>query len=49
MNVLERALLFAAAICLITPETITSVVGVILGVAVLFLNTARKKKTAKAA
>lgn len=49
MNVVERVLLFAAAICLITPETMTSVVGVVLGVAVLFLNTARKKKTAKAA
>lgn len=43
MSVLERVLLFAAAICLITPETMTSVVGVVLGVAMLVLNTARKK------
>ena len=49
LSVAERTLLFVAAICLISPETITSVVGVVLGVVLLVLNTARKKKTVKAA
>ncbi len=49
LNVMERVLLFVAAICLISPEIITSVVGVVLGVALLVLNTARKKKASGAA
>lgn len=48
-NVIERALTFVAAMCLITPETITSIVGLVLGVVVLFLNVERAKKSAKAA
>jgi len=46
LSVVERVLLFAAALCLISPELITSVIGVVLGVVLLFLNTARKKKAA---
>ena len=49
LSVLERALLFVAAICLISPEIITSVIGVVLGAALLVWNTARKKKGVKAA
>jgi len=44
LSVVERALLFGAALCLISPELITSVIGVVLGVALLVLNAARKKK-----
>ena len=49
LSVVERVLLFVAAICLISPEIITSVIGVVLGVALLVWNTARKKKAVKAA
>ena len=49
LNLVERVLLFVAAICLISPEIITSVVGIVLGVALLVMNTARKKKAAGAA
>ena len=48
-NAFERALAFVAAMCLITPETVTSIVGLILGVVVLFFNVERAKKAAKAA
>lgn len=48
-NAIERALTFIAAMCLITPETVTSIVGLILGVVVLFLNVERAKKFAKTA
>ena len=46
LNVVERVLLFVAAICLISPEIVTSVIGIVLGAVLLFLNTARKKKAA---
>ena len=49
LSVAERVLLFVAAICLISPEIITSVIGVVLGAALLVWNTARKKKGVKAA
>ena len=49
LSVVERVLLFVAAICLISPEIITSSVGIVLGVVLLILNTARKKKAVKAA
>ncbi len=50
MNIVERVVLFAAAICLIAPETISSIVGIVIGIAALFLNITRSKKaTAKAA
>ncbi|MDO4316412.1 MAG: TRAP transporter fused permease subunit [Oscillospiraceae bacterium] len=49
LNVVERAVLFVAALCLISPELITSIVGVILGIALLFVNASRKKKAVKAA
>ena len=48
-NAIERVLTFIAAMCLITPETVTSIVGLILGVVVLFLNVERAKKSAKTA
>ncbi len=48
MNVVERILILAVAFCLITPEVITSVVGVVVGVVVLGMNMMRGKK-AKAA
>lgn len=41
MNVIERVGTFAAAMLLMTPENITSVVGIAIGLAVLFLNNTR--------
>ena len=35
----ERAVTFAAAILLMTPEMITSIIGIVLGVGVLLLDT----------
>lgn len=49
LNLLERIALFAAAILLITPETITSIIGIALGVALLVMNGLRSKKGAPAA
>jgi len=43
----ERLVLLAAAICLIAPELISSLVGTVLGIAVLMLNSVRKKKLIK--
>lgn len=48
MNTVERVLLFVAAICLISPEVITSIIGVVLGIAVLFLNSTRRNKAVPA-
>lgn len=50
MSVVERVCLFAAAICLIAPETISSVVGIVIGAVMLGLNMtrARKHKTSAA-
>lgn len=41
MNVVERVGTFAAAMLLMTPENITSVVGIVIGLAVLFMNNTR--------
>ena len=46
----ERVALFIAALLLIAPEVISSIIGVVLGVGVLMLDTiASKKNGAKAA
>lgn len=47
LNRLERMVLFVAAICLIAPEMISSIIGVILGVAILLLSVTRGKKAIK--
>lgn len=47
LNRLERVVLFVAAICLIAPEMISSIIGVILGVAILLLSVTRGKKAIK--
>ena len=49
LNVVERVLLFAAALLLIMPETITSVAGAAIGIVVLFMSLAKSKKLAAAA
>jgi TRAP-type uncharacterized transport system fused permease subunit len=38
LNVIERTLLFISALCLIAPEMISSVVGAVLGVAILLIS-----------
>ncbi|MBR1672901.1 MAG: TRAP transporter fused permease subunit [Fretibacterium sp.] len=48
LNTLERTLLFAAALCLIAPETISSIVGAVAGVAVLLFSRSRGDRKAKA-
>jgi TRAP transporter 4TM/12TM fusion protein len=48
LNVPMRLLLLVAALCLISPEVISSVIGIVLGVAVLALNTISAKKVATA-
>lgn len=45
LSVIERVGLFVAAICLIAPETISSIVGVVIGAAFLFVSAKRSKKT----
>lgn len=45
----ERIALFAAAICLIAPEVISTVIGIVLGLAILSLDSIAAKKAAKAA
>lgn len=47
LNRLERMVLFVAAICLIAPEMISSIIGVILGVAILLISVTRGKKAIK--
>ena len=49
LNKFERAGLLAAALCLIAPELISSIVGVVLGVVLLVMNAGRTKKAAAAA
>ena len=44
LNVIERALLFVATLCLIAPEYISSVVGAVLGIAVLAVNSLNRKR-----
>jgi len=46
LNKVERAGLLAAALCLIAPEIISSMVGVVLGVVLLVLNAGRGRKAA---
>ena len=48
LNVIERVLLFAAALSLIAPEMISSIVGAVIGLAVLFLSTRGVKGAATA-
>lgn len=47
LNVFERIVLFAAAICLVVPEAISSILGIGLGAAILALSTIRGKKDAQ--
>lgn len=49
LNKFERAALFAASLCLIAPEMISSVIGAVLGIVILVLSAAKAKKTAAAA
>ena len=44
LNVIERVILFAAALCLIAPEPISSIIGVVIGIAILFINRVKAKK-----
>ena len=46
LNVIERVLLFAAALCLIAPEMVSSIVGAVLGIATLFISTRGVKASA---
>lgn len=41
---IERALLFVATLCLIAPEYVSSVVGAVLGIAVLAVNSLKRKR-----
>ena len=43
LNWFERTVLFAAALCLIAPETISSIVGAVVGVAVLLFSARNAK------
>lgn len=47
LNLVERTLLFVAALCLIAPEMISSIIGAVLGVAILFIS-GRKTKSVTA-
>lgn len=47
LNAFERTILFVAALCLIAPEMISSIVGAVLGIAILFIS-GRKTKGAAA-
>ena len=44
LNTVERILLFAAALSLIAPEMISSIVGAVIGIAILFINARNAKK-----
>ena len=48
LTVVEQGAMLVAAFCLIAPETISSIIGIILGAAILFLNAEGAKKAAKA-
>ncbi len=48
LNVIERVLLFAASMCLIAPEMISSIVGAVIGIAMLLINASKAKKEATA-
>ncbi|MGL4791673.1 MAG: TRAP transporter large permease subunit, partial [Anaerotignaceae bacterium] len=44
LNKIERILLLAAAFCLIAPELLSSIIGIVLGLAILFMSMAKMKK-----
>lgn len=44
LKIWERIALFAAAVCLIAPELISSIVGIALGILMLILNVIRSRK-----
>lgn len=46
LTVVEQGAMLVAAFCLIAPETISSIIGIILGAAILFLNAEGAKKAA---
>ncbi|MBQ7593591.1 MAG: TRAP transporter fused permease subunit [Synergistaceae bacterium] len=46
MNVISRAILFLSALCLIAPEMISSIVGAVIGIAILFINSRGAKPAA---
>ena len=46
LNFVERVLLFAAVLCLIAPEVISSIVGAVLGIAILFISSRGVKPSA---
>ena len=45
LNTVERVVLFAAALCLIAPEMISSVIGAVLGIVILVINSRGAKKS----
>ena len=47
LNSVERTVLFAAALCLIAPEVISSIVGAIVGTGTLFFNSRKAKQGAR--
>ncbi len=49
LNIVLRCVLFAAALCLIAPEPISSLVGTVMGIAVLVMNYLAAKRTVKTA
>lgn len=49
LPVVERILLLVAAFCLIAPEMVSSIIGAVLGLVILFLNSRGAKKAAAAA
>ena len=46
LNVVERILLFAAALCLIAPEMVSSIIGAVIGIAILFISSRGVKPSA---
>ncbi len=49
LNKVERAILLVASLSLIAPEMISSIIGAVVGIAVLVLSAMKAKKTAAAA
>ena len=45
LNTVERVALFAAALCLIAPEMISSIIGAVLGIVILVINSRGAKKS----
>ena len=43
LNAFERTVLFISALCLIAPEMISSIVGAVLGIAILFISGGKRK------